>query len=212
MGFVSLCDDHSKLIDQLSRKILYFDFEGNIFKKETRYKNHIQDIFFQPSGNYLCYMNYMPYESPKTNYNLLRVSDSDKIVNKYFPFREKEQAVVNNHCFQQFNEEVLFYFPMNDNTIYTIKEDTIMPKYKINFGNQNMPKDFLQRYSSIKDQIRIKKESDFFELSAFFETDHQAYPFFSGKFQIKPEEYKKVCNSLDRDADNNPTLVIGWLK
>lgn len=180
MGFNN-SDSCIFIMDLLSRKIISFNYFGEIINEESL-NLYTTKVEYLKSGNKLFYNGYRKNSNEACNFNLLSVNDSNKILEKGFPFTGDKETVNNNYCFQSIRDGINFYMPQNGDTIYLIKGNRILSRYKISFGDKSIPVDFLEKYPKVKSQMKVIEKSDFFVLNSFFETANHLFFTFSEKY------------------------------
>lgn len=143
------------------RELLFFSFDGS-FLKNASIPRLIEHFKVLNDGNYLAYDS---GNSGTENYNFVLINEK----------RDTISVVLNNdkwgeytsmsimqeypifEPFYQYNDKYFFKSVYND-TIYTISENKIVPKYFINLGNFKLPLEFRPEKVGLKqDKLILSK-------------------------------------------------------
>ena len=148
------------LTDLIGYWIMWYDFDGNfLFRKKIPV--WCEGVSLLPNKGIALYANFRNNSDVlKQEFNLICL-DSDMNINKvYFPYLSKDFNIkistsIAGH-FYHFKDHVNFSFPYGS-TVYQFKNDSLISKYKFDFGkdilpieNLGNPKQFMENYKNKK--------------------------------------------------------------
>ena len=156
--------------DHIKSKMIYFSFNGNFIKTVT-----------VPRHKYIKVLNngmYISYEEAlgksEENYFSL-TSESGKIISaaknyNQWSSRTGQPSIILNWFFEPFYlyQKNTFFKTMFNDTVYTINENKIIPRYFINLGKSKLPEE--KRPERIKNQqsgVFRENSSDYYWATVF---------------------------------------------
>ncbi|MCX6226539.1 MAG: 6-bladed beta-propeller [Bacteroidia bacterium] len=181
-----------------SKKALqYFDLNGK-FIKEVPLDLYFTNFSFISENRYAVYLDndinsWLP-DNPMSN--LIILNNKKEIEFSAFPFdRDKDKRLGKNQFLSATDSELLVS-PAYSDTIYSYHSKKLIPKYRFDFGEHNLPASF----AGGKDEADFYKElrkSSYAHLSGFMETpDYLVFSFiyksmvYSGFYSFRTKQVK----------------------
>lgn len=135
-------------------KIINYDSIGN-FLNEKRIKQPAKEMYPLQDNKYLKYNFNISLHGNK----LMSIADkNDGIIESFFEVGKKEvnksDLTYDSNAFSSYNDTIYFHYPYCD-TIYTIIENEVKPKYFIDYGKKQIPSDLLDEKDDV--MARSKK-------------------------------------------------------
>lgn len=112
------------------------------------------------ANKFLVYTGNFTYDN-KLRYKLMLVDDQRNVYsrNLFIPKKQRNKRYLTNKSFHQNKETIFFTETLND-TIYTIKNDTLRTKYFVDFLDKKYPSELLNNFS-IELLDKLRKERPF---------------------------------------------------
>lgn len=147
-----VCKEDSILIQDLYRhKYIVYDLYGNSYREIPYHAYHNEVVSFDNTGYLIS--NYE--KSDYGNFNLFKFDFLiSKVISREIPFEEKETIKSRyrlRRYSSKYDDNATLIYPLND-TVYTLKKDSVYPSYVIHFASRNLPenlevdKDMLFRF------------------------------------------------------------------
>jgi hypothetical protein len=133
---------HIVLTDLLTYWVIRYDFDGNFLFRQ-KIPVWCEGVSILPNKGIALYANFRNNSGVlNPEYNLLSLDSNMNIKKAYFPyhsgdFHVKITTSVEGH-FYHFKDHLNFSFP-GGSTVYQFKNDSLISKYKINFGKDILP-------------------------------------------------------------------------
>lgn len=141
---IYLGDDELQLLDKCGKKILVYDYEGNL-KNRIEIPINAYSFFDAGHGEYWLYAN---NDIKDTDYQLLRYNSTDSVIDKELLPIDKHIAsymmLGTGTNFDSAGHNLFFYSPPAQ-TIYTLSNDTIEQAYTFDFGKHNVPQGYYKQ-------------------------------------------------------------------
>lgn len=176
-------------------KILMYTLSGKYIKKvrldftATRLEN-IENKYFS------FYRHSNTIRAKKLSYDLIITNHKGKVLKKYFPYTDKDEKD-NATTKQQFyvcNNEVHYIQRFND-TIYTLENGHLAPKYVIDFGKYKIPSNPLEDNKYLKFAYFLKDFSETSNKVIFsFNYSNRVYHVIYDKLTTKSLCYKSYSS------------------
>lgn len=135
------------ITDTNAKNAVSYHLDGHFVKKEKMpmeilYNEKIGEYDLWYTGNVGCDLNYS--KSNKKFHKLVFAKDLS-VISMFSPFGAESNGYVyrTTSPFYEYNNKHFFIEPIND-TIYSIKEETIVPEYVVDFGKYNRPINFIE--------------------------------------------------------------------
>ena len=141
---MQLGDDEIQLLDKCGKKILIYDYEGNL-KRRIEIPFNAESFFDAGDDEYWLYANNYVKD---TDYQLTRYNPTDSVVDKEFFPRDKHIAsylLLSGERFVSTDRNLYFYAPPAQ-TIYALSNDTIEKAYTFDFGKHNVPEGYYKQH------------------------------------------------------------------
>lgn len=140
MGNFIFKGDSVVIQDLYRNKYIVYDLYGNPYREIPYDVYHREMVSFGNTGYLIC--NYEG--SGLGNYNLFKFDlTTSKIVAPEIPF-DRKQMDKSGYGLRRYaskcGDEATLIYPLND-TIYTVKEDSVYPSYVVHFTSRNLPED-----------------------------------------------------------------------
>lgn len=120
-------------------KIFMYSLKGEYLK--TIYLEFTATKFENINNTYFSFFRHSNIIRAKNlNFDLIITNENGKILRKYFPYTEldAENNITTQNVFYVSNDDVYYIHRFND-TIYSLKNGYLKPKYHIDFGTNKMP-------------------------------------------------------------------------
>lgn len=119
-------------------KITYFD---SVYKKENEIPINYIATSFEKLGNESYFFS-GSYNLPFVNDRLVITNKNGEIINKYLENDYKNEMLpMTEKNFTKYKEKIYYHEVFNP-IVYQVETDTILPRYKIDFGRYNLNKSF----------------------------------------------------------------------
>lgn len=142
LGDMYVTDKLIYLFDNILMKILCFDLDGQYQKTIDISPYWANRILVQNNNIYL--INEWS-ETEKGQYLLFVLDGDGKLLGKFLPFEETERyGGKDMESYTVLGDEVLLCYP-SDNTVYRVADGACTPKYRIDFGDNALPKEYLTK-------------------------------------------------------------------
>jgi len=166
----------------VGKELIKYDNKGNFIKK---YKIPFGSAnFHQLDEGYIFYCgNHRSSENGLNDnyfYNIVVTDEKFNVIDKMAPISSiwdgRRYIFKNITAFSQYGNSVFFQMPMpNDNTVFEVKDNSVQPKYRFDFGNDNLA-NLLQESKSLKEIIsKIDESSLAHNLNGYFENEKIIY-------------------------------------
>jgi len=174
---INVHSDEILVYDNFKNNIMTYDLSGK-YRNTIKLKNTINAFSVLGSNEIALYFNYYGDEEIRylPRHNLHIINTKGKILYKEF---DRENSNIPNYeglkSFSRFTNSVLFS-PSFDNNIYKISNDNVSVKYKLDFGEKNLKKDFLNNIvSTTKNKMEVSekiKNSNLINFTGLYETEN----------------------------------------
>lgn len=199
---------------EIKQSVFEYDSSGDLLNIK-RVGLGVNDIFYA-KNTYWYYASRTPNESFyretfPMQYRLVGI-DKNELRKEYLPFEYNSHFLKTaltssgENCFYLYNDKIRFK-ETSTNYVYEIN-DSIYAVYSIDFGKYTIPVDFYEKSADItEEKIRNIENSNYCQLSDFFETDKYIYI----NYSISHYDYI-ICSSLYL-KDNKQTINLGhvWI-
>ena len=140
-------DNTIDLLDSEKYKIIKLNITNGIAETEFKLGFYGNQMVLYENGNYLIYTINLTVNDD-LNYKLLLVNTNQKVKSRNLPvdLNEKSKHETGFRSLDKFNGIIYFTETLND-TIYTIKSDTLKTSYYIDFMDKKYPKELRTNYS-----------------------------------------------------------------
>ncbi|WP_417941933.1 6-bladed beta-propeller [Flavobacterium sp. RS13.1] len=180
------------LFDDKMSKILFFNRDGSFYKAE-KLDFYTSEICVFNSEKIL--LNNRKSTNDGTipeiyTYYLTMINFGGQIVSKALPY---DEDIINfrYHSRQDFfmSENEVLYHPALNDTIYTVSETTIKPKYVLNFGNKKLPLNFDRniKFYDFEQKYKGKNSPYAYLVGDYMEIDNKLF------FDISYQGHKVKC-------------------
>ncbi|MCH7410241.1 6-bladed beta-propeller [Belliella sp. DSM 111904] len=187
-----------ELLDTPSAKILTYDFEGNL-KDIWRHGLIAESFTKADSDKYLFYCgnNFNDKVSQKL---VIKSKSNNKILNSFIEIDKKHAKFLhfkNNRRFAHTSKSISIV-EVFENVVYKYQNNELSKKYSVDFGKNNISKEFLnQDFDNAMFFAKEARLNEFaFLIHSFFESDD--YLFFAYEFGEKVQFvfYNKIKGSI----------------
>lgn len=181
-------DSLISIIDTNEKKLMTYDTNGEIVNEK---KTPLEILYYHDTKEYdLLYTGNIgsdiTFDKENNNFHKLLFYKQDTITNQYLPFNPNLNGYIyrTQSPFYEQNNKLYFIEPIND-TIYTIKENKLIPEYVVDFGKYKRPNNFFQEtlpeniYSEMVKKNYIKSIVSFYNFpdiiyfNAYIGKEHQ---------------------------------------
>lgn len=142
---IYLGEEDIQLLDKCGKKILVYDYAGNL-KKRIEIPINAFSFFDAGENEYWLYSN---NDINNTDYQLMRYNSNTSVVDKeYIPIDKHIASYLflgTGTNFVSNNSHLYFYSPPAQ-TIYSLTNDTIISTYTFDFGKYNVPEDYYKQH------------------------------------------------------------------
>lgn len=146
------------IIDRDNEKVIVWDNGQNKKVKYTLNGQYISSV-----GNTLGCRNFVKLDNSKyalytgltSKYNLY-ILDNGKIKERYLPVKKHMRNLPIPFSMEYFfnnSDNTFSILPCFSDFVYVIENENITPKYRINFGDNHMPKDYLKKNISANNNM-----------------------------------------------------------
>jgi hypothetical protein len=138
------------LIANIPNKYLFYSLDG-VFLKELKNDQYFNSIGY---NNGFVLLKDIPQRAK--DYRLFIKDDLDsKRSNRYFPL-SKDSIITAKFAYPKINlsNHLLFCSSFIDNTLYSISNNKVLPKYKIDFGKMKLPGNYIKYGLNSSDKMR----------------------------------------------------------
>ena len=189
-----------EIMDQRSRKLLKFKLEDGSFIEEKSSILFAQNLELLDESSYIFYTmgdgSAVPGGSPDWDYKVIITDRSGlTIKRKYFP---GECSLYGQYPFVKSDHSFKVHLPYND-TLYEVRNDTIVPALFVDFGGFGLPKGFC--YLSLEEHKQYDVNTMAYLMNAYESDDN--YLFMWG--------YKNRVRWHLWSKDKNKGLNFKWL-
>ena len=142
---IYLGDEEIQLLDKCGKKILVYDYEGNL-KKRIEIPINAFSFFDAGDGEYWLYAN---NDIKDMDYQLIRYNPTDSVIDKeYLPIDKHIASYLLLGTGTNFvsNDRNLYFYSPPVQTIYTLSNDTIEKAYTFDFGKYNVPEGYYKQH------------------------------------------------------------------
>jgi len=158
------------------KKLLTYKPDGS-FVSEVKLDWRIYALSVLDENTLILYFNNMVNTNiaKGEEYNFVCIDLKGNVISRQVPF-DSNNDKFSGPCqfsFEKYNDSLRFFYPYQ-NTIFNVYQDSLVPKYFINYGKQNIPKDFTKGKTWRETNDELKK-LDIAILSRFMETDSILY-------------------------------------
>ena len=190
------------ILDSRRYKIINLDIDTGIAKTEFKLGCYGGEMVLYGDQDYLLYTSNFTVNE-ELNYKLLLVNTDQKVNsgNLYVHDYEKDKHWEGYRSLEKYDNTIYFTETLND-TIYTIKNDTLRTEYYIDFMDKKYPNDLKFDYSSLKNRELRKKKPYISPISRVREKNGVLNFMFS---------YKLEFFSVFYDIDKRSTLIFNSL-
>lgn len=158
------------VFDNGKHDLMYFSLNGKLLKK-TKLPWVISVFGIIDNNRLAVYMNYDEDLSNKEKGYNFRIIDFDgNVIKEFAPFT-KEQVGFSTECrstFSYYKDELLCMKPFSS-LVFTLTQDSIIPKYNLSFGEDRVPKEWL---GTDKFYENLRKYENIVFCSKFFESNN----------------------------------------
>lgn len=138
LGSFAFKEDSILIQDLYRHKYIVYDLHGNSYREIPYHAYHNEIVSFDNTGYLIS--NYG--ESDYGNFNLFKFDFlTSNVISPEIPFEEKE-TIKSRYGLRRYSSKygdaATLIYPLND-TVYTLKEDTVYPSYVIHFASKNLP-------------------------------------------------------------------------
>ncbi|WP_106831223.1 6-bladed beta-propeller [Parabacteroides pacaensis] len=200
-------DEREKTINLLDSrgKILIFNKDGNVYKKEINFRFYAFNFQKDINGNYIFNSKNNPFSS--FNDKITVFSSTQKKMYSAFPISEEwkyKSSGIENELIK--SGEQIFYIPQLETDVYKITSDSVQLKYHYNFGKYNFP-DQYKNPKYIFPPHPISLVNYILELKLFCETKKYllAKFLFHGQYRINIYD-KQKRKSYSYNLIDNPLI------
>lgn len=208
-----------ELLDGRTRKIMYFDLQGNY---QNYWKHDIISIAFTKLDNatYAFYCGNIG-NGDLNKKIIIKTKNSDKVSASFLDInfnQAKYMHFMDMVNFGKIGQEHTFS-NSSENIIYKVGKNDLSPKFTLDFGKYNTPKDFLdQPYENVVEYLQeIKKRDYVFLIDPFYELNkHIFFGFNFGEdtfltFYSRQTNTYKVVSKIEDDMNfSGISQIIGY--
>jgi len=165
-------EDELLVLCHNKKTILRFTLDG-VFVGQIMFEWWVNSIFVTGEDSYLLYFNnYIQPNQKKNDYNIAIINKEGAVVNNFLPFEEETgELSPPKPIFSFYNDEVIFA-PYYATAIYTLANQTLTPKYYLNFGKKAIPEAIIKGKSN-RELRQVSIDNDYaFNLASFETATH----------------------------------------
>ncbi|WP_111310030.1 6-bladed beta-propeller [Confluentibacter sediminis] len=195
--FIDKMNNSIFIYDSKGRKINEYDYNGVFI---NRIDIDLDGYAFTKldKNKFAVYIG-SAYYNEKSNSRLNIIDSKGEIIKKFIRIKDNEAKFMHFGDltnFQKFNDGVSFLYSFND-TIYSIREDKIIPRMYIDFGENKLPNRYLDKtYKDVMQFLESLKETDYaFRVIGFFESKDAIVFSFMHKYDLVHVYYSKVSKN-----------------
>ena len=183
------------VLTDLPQKVIRYSLNGE-YNSELKLPFLSRHVGVLPNKEYAFYLQYRDNSLElKQCYNLITINAKGKMINGFFPYKPESISSnfikAQNH-FYYFNNDLHFYSDLLD-VVYVVDNNSIKPKYNIDFGDIKINPDILDENKQFQRDY-FKASDEYCILRAVFETKQILY--FSYAFKgIVYSGYSSKLNS-----------------
>ncbi len=175
------------------KKILTYKIDGT-FLSELKLDNYIYALSVYDENTLVAFFNNLVErtlpEGDRCNFLFLDLMGNTISKQSPIDINTDKFSGPCNYSFSKYKDSLLFFFPYK-NIVNTLSKDSIVPRYYVNYGAQNLPEDFING-KTFRQVYKDIKKSDVGILARFLETDSCIYLLSNyGKFPINSIYNKK---------------------
>lgn len=203
------------VLDKKRYKIIKLDMDTGMAKTEFNLGCYATEMILYNDREYLLYTNSKTIIND-FDYKLLLVSTDKKVLSRNLPFSddERKKRWRGFRSLERYKKTIFFTESIND-TIYTIKNDTLKTAYYVNFLDKKYPKELLSNFTFERAQKldkanpyiplidRVRQRNDLLNFTftykkrsycAFYDIDKQlTYVFKKLKKGKMPGDFQQIC-------------------
>lgn len=188
--YMSAKERYIEVLDPMKKKIIRYDFSGNFIKEiSLPFPNGVST--FTKTNSYYVFDQQIRRNEDRWKYSIVILSENGKILNKFFPYTKFADIILSSRSpFYTLNEE-LHYVPTYCDTIFSLDENSVIPKFSVDFSDKWVDESFV--YSMVKnpmDFINKLKDCDFITFFNVLETDSTIWI----DFMYKEQKYCALIN------------------
>lgn len=180
------------ILDQNSMKVLVLNNDGS-FNTNIKINDYWANNLFAIDGKIFLMNNNSEAKAGK--YRLFKIDSAGKCLDKYIPFNEKfGVSSMGNNYSTLGNSAIFCQSPIN--VIYEVTEKDFKPYMQIDFGSQNLPKEYYEY-----DLIKILKEglNKKYVLGIDGVEESSAYIFL--RFRYSGQQYLAIVNKKTNEVE-----------
>lgn len=153
------------LLDNSRYKIINIDINTGIAKNEFKLGCYGSEMILYDNQDYLLYTSNFTVNE-ELNYKLLLVNNNQKINSKnlFVQNYEEDKHWKGFRSLEKYDNTIYFTETLND-TIYTIKNDTLKTEYYVDFLDKKYPNDLKSNYSFSKHKKLNKNKPYVYSIS-----------------------------------------------
>jgi hypothetical protein len=165
------------IINNNNRQMLMFFKLDGTFVKEIPLNFYFGALNVIDSNTIAIYRNNRG--NGEDDYNLVLIDREGNVKNQFLPI-DRATDLLSASCEMAFflYGDTLQFSPPYSRIIYALNEDGLLPRYRVNFGDRNIPYRLLKGETSRDINQEIRDSRNYMYISAYAETtDHLAFRF-----------------------------------
>jgi hypothetical protein len=210
------------------QKILQYDKDGKYLKTfRLNLVSENSEIFCNPlefavkkDGNFYIWGGSFGIKDNSEGkfFAMYEITKDGKVINKYFPLKYNSTQGFERHRFTRYSHLLLIEPNYGVDTIYSIDNQGLKPRYYIDFGNKKMKIRVPEGFGSLR-EFKLKVDQLFYHnVHACIETDEWLYFRFDHKMKRYNVYYAKklgkafVSNYKTDSGLDGPVLITAMLE
>ncbi|WP_106832141.1 6-bladed beta-propeller [Parabacteroides pacaensis] len=134
--------------------LMYYDYEGNFIEQQEIPCKCNDLIIVDQSVIVHCGQNHNTIDDSSQDYMLAVYNQKESSTKGFIPFDMAKLGAVHffydqARYFTSLKNEALFFYPFW-NTIYSIKDGSVVPKYKLDFGDLTLPNNYVDDFPTVE--------------------------------------------------------------
>ena len=198
---ISSEDKTVKVLDAMQNKIITYSWNGNYIEESKLPLNSGISIFSMLNDSTLLLDQQVRRNEDKWKYRILALSEEGTVLNKMMPYKQfSDVSLSARRTFFRVND-TLTYLPTYSNVLYSIIENKVIPRFKLDFGDKWIKDDYA--FDKNKDPMSFVKglsKTDFVYFVNVLETSSHIWIDYSYK--------DKYYNTLIRKCDRKVSTYL----
>lgn len=189
---LSVKDQRVDILDAMQKKIINYSWTGEV-KGEVKLPFDVGVTIFSILDSTYIFDQQVRRNSKEWKYSIVTLSNNGKLIKKMFPYSSYADIIFSARNTLMKVNDTLVYLPTYNDTLFSIIGDSILPRFKLEFGDKWIKDEYV--YDKSKNPMSFingLKDTDFIYFLNVLETKSHIWV----SYVYKGESYNTLINKL----------------